>query len=342
MNETGRRVREQYADTGGFHRPRLRRLLDPRLRVRPAHPGPAVEAALRLRPRGRPEAPAPAGRRQGERGPDRPELGGHPARRGHHGRRGLLRPSQILRKLAAYPRQNDWSTPRPTTESPGSGETAACRAADPRPRSRRPDGLRAAHGDYDVVAVAEIDVGPAEHGDLAATKGAVEQQGDESPRRPGRGARRSAGARGRGRCGAGGGRWRGRWRIVGGEAAGLVAAAGGCVGRDRSPEPREGAPGERPDRHRSAGIAGGALDSGDHHRSGRGCAAGAGCCANVARSMSPSPMSSGTAARPRSVSPGFEAVDDAAVPGVAPRCGIRKGVPSGGWRKDTRQREVTP
>ena len=87
LNETGRRVREQYAGRGRLHRPRLRRVLDPRLRLRPAHPGPAVEAPLRLRPCGRPQAPAPAGRRQGERGPDRPELDGHPAHRGHHGRR---------------------------------------------------------------------------------------------------------------------------------------------------------------------------------------------------------------------------------------------------------------
>ena len=87
MNETGRRVREQYADTGGLHRPRLRRVLDPRLRVCPAHPGPALEAPLRVRTRGRPEAPAPAGQRQGKRGPDRPELGGHPTGGGHHGRR---------------------------------------------------------------------------------------------------------------------------------------------------------------------------------------------------------------------------------------------------------------
>ena len=40
-------------------------------------------------------------------------------------------------------------------------------------------GLRAADGDNDVVAVAEIDVGPAERGDLAAAEGAVEQQGDD-------------------------------------------------------------------------------------------------------------------------------------------------------------------
>ena len=60
---------------------------------------------------------------------------------------------------------------------------------------------------------------------------------------------------------------------VGGEAAGL-AAAGRGVGRVRSPKPRERTPGERPDRHGSAGIAGGALDGGDHHRSGRRRAAG--------------------------------------------------------------------
>ena len=74
MNETGRRVREQYADTGGFTDhvfaacsilgyafvPRIRDLPSKRLYV--------------LRARWRPEAPATAGRRQGERGPDRPEL----------------------------------------------------------------------------------------------------------------------------------------------------------------------------------------------------------------------------------------------------------------------------
>ena len=40
-------------------------------------------------------------------------------------------------------------------------------------------GLRAADGDYDVGAVAEIDVGPTEGGDLAATERPVEQQGDD-------------------------------------------------------------------------------------------------------------------------------------------------------------------
>ena len=69
MNETGRRVREQYADTDGFTDhvfaacsilgyafvPRIRDLPSKRLYV--------------FDPRGRPEAPAPAGRRQGERRP---------------------------------------------------------------------------------------------------------------------------------------------------------------------------------------------------------------------------------------------------------------------------------
>ena len=72
---------------GRLHRPCLRRVLDPRLRVRPAHPRPAVEAAVRVRTRRRPEAAPATGRRQGERGPDRQELGGHPAHRVHHGRR---------------------------------------------------------------------------------------------------------------------------------------------------------------------------------------------------------------------------------------------------------------
>ena len=46
MNETGRRVREQCADTGGFTDHVFRRVLDPQLRVRPARPGPALEAPL--------------------------------------------------------------------------------------------------------------------------------------------------------------------------------------------------------------------------------------------------------------------------------------------------------
>ena len=87
MNETGRRVREQYADTGGFTDhvfaacsilgyafvPRIRDLRSKRLYV--------FERA------GVPEAPAPARRRQSERGPDRPQLGGHPADGVHDGRR---------------------------------------------------------------------------------------------------------------------------------------------------------------------------------------------------------------------------------------------------------------
>ena len=87
MNETGRGIREQYADTGGFTDYAFAACSILRLLVRPAHPGPALEAPLRVRTRGRPEAPAPVGRRQGERGPDRPELGGHPAGGVHHGGR---------------------------------------------------------------------------------------------------------------------------------------------------------------------------------------------------------------------------------------------------------------
>ena len=102
MNETGRRVREQYADTGGFTDHVIRRVLDPRLLVRPAHPGPALEAPLRVRTRGRPEAPGPAGRRQGERGPDRPELGGHPPGGVHPGGR------------------NDAAEPAPASDGSGS------------------------------------------------------------------------------------------------------------------------------------------------------------------------------------------------------------------------------
>ena len=68
-------------------------------------------------------------------------------------------------------------------------EIAGCRlrtaAAQPPPR-RRPSRstpgrvrLRAADGDDDVVAVAEVDVGPVQAGDLAAAEGAVEEQGDD-------------------------------------------------------------------------------------------------------------------------------------------------------------------
>ena len=102
----------------------------------------------------------------------------------------VLRPSRPAAAQAAVNRRLIWSTLRPTTESPGSGETAACRAAVPRPRGRRPDAARRhappVGSDFerrtvtcDVVAVSEIDVGPAERGDLAATKGAVEQQSDD-------------------------------------------------------------------------------------------------------------------------------------------------------------------
>ena len=55
-------------------------------------------------------------------------------------------------------------------------------AADQTPHVRSTAGrvgLRAADGDYDIAAGAEIGGGPAERGDLAAAEGAVEQQGDD-------------------------------------------------------------------------------------------------------------------------------------------------------------------
>ena len=69
MNETGRRVREQYADTGGFTDHVFAACSILGYAFVPRNPGPALEAPLRVRTRGRPGAPAPAGRRQGERGP---------------------------------------------------------------------------------------------------------------------------------------------------------------------------------------------------------------------------------------------------------------------------------
>ena len=134
-------------------------------------------------------------------------------------------------------------------------------------------GLRAADGDYDVVAVAEIDVGPAEGGDLAATEGAVEQQGDDRTVDQAAalgGLRALEAAAGAARAEAGG---EDGGALVGGEASGLAGVARG-VGSVRSPKPHERVPGERPDRHGSAGIAGGTLDGGDHHRSACGRAAG--------------------------------------------------------------------
>ena len=93
----------------------------------------------------------------------------------------VLRPFRPAAAQAAANRRLIWSTLRPTTASPGSGETAACRlrtAAAQLPTRRRtsarpPVGsdFERADGDYDDVAVAEIDVGPAERGDRAATEG---------------------------------------------------------------------------------------------------------------------------------------------------------------------------
>ena len=113
-------------------------------------------------------------------------------------------------------------------------------AADQTSHVRTPPGrvgLRAADGDYDVVAVTEIDVGPAEHCDLAAAEGAVEQQGDDRTVDQAAalgGFRALKAASGAARAEAGG---EDGGAIVGGEAA-----AGLRVGRGRSPEPLERAP----------------------------------------------------------------------------------------------------
>ena len=116
---------------GWLHRPCLRRVLDPRLRVRPAHPGPAVEAAVRVRTRWCPEAVPATGRRQGERGPDRQELGGHPARGVHHGRRDHAAepdPAQARRSS-----RSERAGGRPAGSRPQSNAPCSCSTGPPTP-----------------------------------------------------------------------------------------------------------------------------------------------------------------------------------------------------------------
>ena len=97
-------------------------------------------------------------------------------------------------------------------------------------------GLRAADGDHDVVAVAEVDVGPVQAGDLAATEGAVEQQGDDRTVDQAaalgglRALEAAAGAARPEAGGADGG------ALVGSEASGLAVAAR-YVDSVRSPKP---------------------------------------------------------------------------------------------------------
>ena len=67
-----------------LRRPCLRRVLDPRLRVRAADLGTCLQNGSTCSNARAFRSPAPFGRRQGERGPDRQELGGHPAGRDHH------------------------------------------------------------------------------------------------------------------------------------------------------------------------------------------------------------------------------------------------------------------
>ena len=126
-------------------------------------------------------------------------------------------------------------------------------AADQTSHIRTPPGrvgLRAADGDNDVVAVAEIDVGPAECGDLTATESTVEQQGDDRTVDQAAalgGLRALEAAAGAARAEAGG---EDGGALVGGQTASL-AAAGRRVGRVRSPELLEGVSGERPAHERS-------------------------------------------------------------------------------------------
>ena len=85
-------------------------------------------------------------------------------------------------------------------------------------------------------------LGPAEGGDLTATEGVVEQQGDDRTVDQAAslgGLRALEAASGAARAEAGG---EDGCALVGGEAAGL-AAAGRRVGRGRSPEPIERVPG---------------------------------------------------------------------------------------------------
>ena len=93
-----------------------------------------------------------------------------------------------------------------------------------RPR-RAGVGLQAADGDHDVVAVAEVDVGPVQAGDLAAAERAEEEQGDDRVVDQAAalgGLRALKAATGAARAEAGG---EDGGALVGGQAAGLPAAA---------------------------------------------------------------------------------------------------------------------
>ena len=195
----------------------------------------------------------------------------------------VLRPSRPAAAQAAANRRLIWSTLRPTTASPGCGETAACRlrtAAAQLPTRRRTSARPPRGSDFErwtVTTTSSPSLKSTSAQQRAATplrtEGAVEQQGDDRTVDQAAalgGLRALEAAAGAARAEAGG---EDGGALVGGEASGLTAAGRG-VGSVRSPKPLERAPGERPDRHGSAGIAGGALDGGDHHRSGRGRAAG--------------------------------------------------------------------
>ena len=100
-NEAGRRVREHYADMGGFDLSRLRRLRDPGLRLRPPHPRPARSPALCLRAERCPADHPTADRSPHSNGTHRAQLARHPAPGCFHGarRRGAQRHPQEARLI---------------------------------------------------------------------------------------------------------------------------------------------------------------------------------------------------------------------------------------------------
>ena len=145
----------------------------------------------------------------------------------------VLRPSRPAAAQAAANRRLIWSTLRPTTASPGCGETPACRlrtAAAQLPTRRRTSARPPVGSDFERRTVTTTSspspkstVGPAERGDLAAAEGAVEQQGDDRTVDQAAalgGLRALKTAAGAARAEAGG---EDGGALVGGEASGLAA-----------------------------------------------------------------------------------------------------------------------
>ena len=110
MNEDGSQDQRAVCRHRRLHRSRLCRDLAARLPVHPAHPRPAIQAALPLRPGGSAQRIARPDRRQDPRGPYRPELARHPAGRGHHGggHHAAQSAAQEVRGLSAPARAGAW------------------------------------------------------------------------------------------------------------------------------------------------------------------------------------------------------------------------------------------